>query len=144
MGRIVVTIEQIKSQAIWLKKYLSSKRTVYDFVGTMYEGYDECDTIVVVNGKEYTVCDILCTDFGGDCQKLKNANIEIQAVRVKDRDASDIFKFGVCAATFNYITGEFLFDVGDVNYSYYDNILENVTLDNVERKFKEVLERERC
>ena len=62
---------------------------------------------------------------------------------MKDRDASDIFKFGVCAATFNYITGEFLFDVGDVIYNYYDNILENVILDNIERKFKKVLERER-
>lgn len=55
---------------------------------------------------------------------------------MKDRDVSDIFKFGVCAVTFNYINGKFLFDVGDVNYIYYDNILENVILDNVERKFK--------
>ena len=60
-----------------------------------------------------------------------------------DRDASDIFKFGVCADTYNYVTGEFVFDVGDVNYNHTENILENVGLHNVESEFKKALEKER-
>lgn len=140
---IVVTIEQIKEQAVSLKRYLSKRTTVYDFVGTYYDGYDECDTIVVIDEKEYTVGEIFYSYFKGDIKKLKNANIKIQAIRVMDRDASDIFKFGICAATYNYVTGEFVFDVGDVNYNHTENILENVGLHNVESEFKKALEKER-
>lgn len=138
LSAVVITVEEIREQALGLKKYLSELDTVYDCTGLEFDGYDETDTKVIVDGKETTVSHIVYGQFGGDYNKVKEANIKIQAVRVQNRNASDMCNYGVCAAYYNKETEEFIFDVGDVNYSHIDLLLENVTLDTLDDRFSKL------
>lgn len=134
--RILVTLGEVKRQAIYLKKLLETWKTVDDCIGHSDDGYHEEDIEVVIDGEKRDVLGIFA-QFHFDEKKLKEANIKIQEVKIKELDR--LFVYGVPSASYNRETGAFVFDVADVNYSHYENLLENVTLNNLDEEFEKML-----
>lgn len=135
----VLTVEQLRQQAEATKEYLKERLYVHDYFYTVYDGYLPEDTMVTVSGETVSAWEYCKKYYKCALVMLETDRVKVDEVTVCQEDKIDLPKIGIVRATYNFKTDDFSFSVWDCNYSHYNPILKNTTLESLESDFTKAL-----